>query len=182
MVVLSFLSGLREKVYDIKDLGVIENDYFFNNNAEYFLKDTSFLDWGNKTVLDIGCDGKGTKRGILKNYPFVKYIGIDCQESLATDIVTDAKNLPFKSNSLDMVLSLGLGLQSLQGVKEVLKDNGHFILSYSTSSLKDKPDSYIKDFEQNFNLVDVLKYKFQLGYGYYLDSTTFQTFLIGQKK
>lgn len=80
------------------------------------------------SVLEIGC-GSGELSQYLKNYN-----GIDISKNSCKSIIGDAHELPFKSDSFDLILLLDLLEHTddklvMEEVYRIIKPNGHVIIT-----------------------------------------------------
>ena len=106
------------------------------NNAHWIVARKELL---GKKVLEVGSQIVAGQEAIaLRNFiqPLCEeYIGLDMAQYNGVDVVADAKNMPFESNSFDTVISLD-ALEHVDWPRDVvrecarvLKPGGHFFLA-----------------------------------------------------
>lgn len=125
-------------------------NYFLNSRMEKVKKLLKGIDLKDKKVLDVGCGGGQYMEYFLSKN--AKTIGIDYSEKMIdmakeylegnkksrfSLIKADANNLPFPSNTFNLVLSIGLleylskPEKALSEIHRVLKKGGLAIMSFS---------------------------------------------------
>lgn len=102
------------------------------NNAKKFYDQYCSSNIESKTVLDIGSwdGGNGCLRNIFSKAK--QYIGLDIQHGPNVDIVGDANNLPFESETFDIIVS-----------SSCFEHDPLFWLSFLEMSRVTKKDGYI---------------------------------------
>ena len=88
-------------------------------------------------VLDMGCGPGWLKDFLTKNYPGIKYIGIDIQYE--PDVLSSGDYLPFKANTFDFVFCIDtIHLLKYPGEMErVLKKDGMLVIAEAKSLWKE---------------------------------------------
>lgn len=150
----------KHKLYDVWNK--VPVNYYQNgikNNFLQWLWHTHKINLARETInklkfkncLDVGCASGFMVSEILQNFPKAEYFGIDVYDKAITAAkknyprikfsVASADKLPFKDNSLDLVLfyetieHVENPLKCLEEIKRVLRKNGTLILTMDSGSL-----------------------------------------------
>lgn len=100
-------------------------------------------------ILDVGCGPGWIKAIISKKYEQFRYVGVDVDKNSSADIIASGNNLPFKSNTFDIVLCIDT-LHLFNNIDElvrVVKPSGYLIISLFL-----RKASLLMGFEKNKNL------------------------------
>ena len=103
----------------------------------------------NPSILDVGCDHGWIKTIINEKYEQFHYIGVDVDKDSLADIIASGDNLPFKSNTFDIVFCIDTVhlLNDLNELVRVIKPNGYLIVSLFL-----RKASLLMEFEKDKNL------------------------------
>ena len=114
-----------ETIFESKYLKLEKNWWWFVGRRNLILQMIKNITYSS--VLEIGC-GSGELSQYLKNYN-----GIDISRNTCKSILGDAHKLPFKSDSLDLILLLDVLEHTddklvMEEVYRIIKPNGHVII------------------------------------------------------
>lgn len=114
-----------ETIFESKYLKLEKNWWWFVGRRNLLLQMIKNITYSS--VLEIGC-GSGELSPYLKNYN-----GIDISKNSCKSIIGDAHELPFKSDSFDLILLLDLLEHTddklvMEEVYRIIKPNGHVII------------------------------------------------------
>lgn len=112
--------------FELKYLKFERNLWWFVGRRNLILQMIKDIDYSS--VLEIGC-GSGELSHYLKNYN-----GIDFSKTSCKFIMGDAHELPFKNNSVDLILLLDLLEHTgdkivMEEVYRIIKPNGYVIIT-----------------------------------------------------
>ncbi len=115
-----------ETIFESKYLKLEKNWWWFVGRRNLILQMIKNITYSS--VLEIGC-GSGELSQYLKNYN-----GIDISKNSCKSIIGDAHELPFKSDSFDLILLLDLLEHTddklvMEEVYRIIKPNGHVIIT-----------------------------------------------------
>ena len=136
----SFLSGYKNRHWDLENARRIYKNKPSNNLIFLLCRRFNWMQKyikNNDLVVEIGC-GIGASKDFLKAK---KIIITDLADSNWIDMKVDALNMPFKDNSVDVVVCSNLvhhiysPIKLMKEISRVLKPNGYFLIQEINASL-----------------------------------------------